>query len=574
MGKKNIMIARKSGVKKSDNAYLTQKKERTKTTSTPFDQILHLQRVIGNQVVQRLFKSGTLQAKVKIGKPNDKYEKEADRVADIVMRMPEPKILRQTEPEEEEEEPIQAKRNSSSTAIATPGIESSINSLRGGGQPLPESTRKYFKPRFGYDFSGVRVHADSKASETAKSINARAFTKGKNIVFGAGQYSPETSKGRRLLAHELTHVVQQKGKSSQEPQIQAQAIESRLRTRSTRRKLIRNPRTTDSQILVFIRSQKGLRYLRHILRELNVLVKIEGNNILANKSSYRKYHYCMMCKILFTQWTSNSVKRNIPRILKYESVSYKQQRQIKTISSLFIPSRSFSPIMHRIRRSLRPYKRSSFSYLQGRDMEATTGTTCIEMTNKSIQNLFGSVIIPNRSVFSGGRKAKGALTMAYLKRHGMAHTPKNFPATYVARRRRFQILKYSDINFSKSPGQWLKNTISRKQDGFYAVVVSLINDNHTAMIGILKRGSNIRMSWRDQIETIEVTKTELDNRVKYWCGYWFRQDVLNEYNKYNPPKYSYRQIINKSITERYERAVKSSVLKNIGLNKFAILIPK
>jgi hypothetical protein len=236
---------------------------------SPANHVTHLQRTIGNQAVQKLLKSGALQAKLEIGKPNDKYEKEADRVADIVMRMPEPKesritghesldkkedkniqlkpiaeqitplIQRQEEPEEEEEEPVQTKpiaegitpeiqkqeeepeeeeeeeepvrtkSNGISTTKVTPNIESSINSLRGGGQPLPKEVRNYFEPRFGYDFSGVRVHTDSKAAETAKAINAKAYTKEKNIVFGAGEYSPETNKGKNLLGHELTHVVQQ-----------------------------------------------------------------------------------------------------------------------------------------------------------------------------------------------------------------------------------------------------------------------------------------------------------------------------------------------------------------------------
>jgi Domain of unknown function (DUF4157) len=76
---------------------------------------------------------------------------------------------------------------------------------------LPESTRNYFETRFGYDFSGVRVNSDSRAAESARSINARAFTLGSNIVFGAGQYKPGSDSGNRLIAHELTHVVQQGG---------------------------------------------------------------------------------------------------------------------------------------------------------------------------------------------------------------------------------------------------------------------------------------------------------------------------------------------------------------------------
>jgi len=112
------------------------------------------------------------------------------------------------QPIEEEEEELQAKATSDGISEVNPDIESHIQNIRGGGQPLPESTRAFFEPRFGNDFSQVRVHADAKAAESAQAVNARAFTVGKDVIFGAGQYS-ETSAGQKLLAHELTHVVQQ-----------------------------------------------------------------------------------------------------------------------------------------------------------------------------------------------------------------------------------------------------------------------------------------------------------------------------------------------------------------------------
>jgi len=198
-----------------------------------------------------------IQPKLKIGQPNDKYEQEADRVADRVMRMPEPKqslvnsgsslenrvqrqstcpectekeeeetvqsksisdqitplVQRQEEPEEEEEEeeqePVQSKQTSNQTPHIAPGLQNQIQSMKGGGQPLAKAVRNYFEPRFGTGFSQVRVHTDSRAGETAKSINAKAFTRGKDVVFGSGHYSSGTVEGKRLLAHELAHVVQQ-----------------------------------------------------------------------------------------------------------------------------------------------------------------------------------------------------------------------------------------------------------------------------------------------------------------------------------------------------------------------------
>ena len=272
------------------------------------------QRSLGNQV---------LQAKLTIGAPNDKYEQEADRVADQVMRMPDgashqqtseypslsnmtisrlqrqpeeeeeeeeslqtkrvgapliqrqteeeeeeelaqPKLTnnsvaallqRQTEEEDEEEMPAQAKRvdnagthtlqrqaeeeeeetlqpthvgqttvqrqieeeeetlqsKASSTQVNPAGsnLSSQVQQLRGGGSELSPQAKGFFEPRFGRDFSAVRVHTGQRAADAASAAKARAFTVGRDIVFGAGQFQPQSERGKHLLAHELTHVVQQ-----------------------------------------------------------------------------------------------------------------------------------------------------------------------------------------------------------------------------------------------------------------------------------------------------------------------------------------------------------------------------
>ena len=104
MAERVQLTAKTSEAKRENSASTTRKIESPQSMSSPADQVLHLQRTIGNQAVQRLIKSGALQAKLKIGQPGDRYEQEADRVADAVMRMPEPGVQRQVEPEEEEEE--------------------------------------------------------------------------------------------------------------------------------------------------------------------------------------------------------------------------------------------------------------------------------------------------------------------------------------------------------------------------------------------------------------------------------------------------------------------------------------
>jgi len=215
-------VAAKKSKAKEFKTIQTQK-NRFNNHSSPFDQILFLQRTIGNQAVENLFKSGIIQAKLKIGKSNDIYEQEADRVAEQIVssswsivnnQVEEGEIQRQTEEEErkkeeEEEETLQLKKMQGNISEVTPDIESRIRTLRGSGQPLPKSIRAFFEPRFGYDFSYVRIHTDPEAAKLARALNAEAFTYGRDIYFGEGRYNPNTLTGKRLLAHELAHVVQQ-----------------------------------------------------------------------------------------------------------------------------------------------------------------------------------------------------------------------------------------------------------------------------------------------------------------------------------------------------------------------------
>jgi hypothetical protein len=110
-----------------------------------------------------------------------------------------------------EDQQLQPKGVDSAAPSLTTSVAANIHALKGGGSPLPETTRAFFEPRFGADFSQVRVHTDSRAEATTKSVNAKAFTIGRNVAFGTGQYSPHSHEGRQLLAHELTHVMQQSG---------------------------------------------------------------------------------------------------------------------------------------------------------------------------------------------------------------------------------------------------------------------------------------------------------------------------------------------------------------------------
>jgi Domain of unknown function (DUF4157) len=107
---------------------------------------------------------------------------------------------------------VQRKSNNSTEPAEVPPIVYEV--LRSPGQPLDVATRAFLEPRLGYDFSHVRVHTDAKAAESARAVNALAYTVGNNLVFGLGQYVPGIKTGKRLIAHELTHVVQQRGRQN------------------------------------------------------------------------------------------------------------------------------------------------------------------------------------------------------------------------------------------------------------------------------------------------------------------------------------------------------------------------
>ena len=210
-----------------------------------------------------------IQPKLTINAPNDIYEQEADAMAEKVMRMPDPSTndnlffkpsvsaiqrkcthceeeekqiqrkesknqitdTKQKTPalvpqvqrkcgacadeeihrmmaEEEEEESVQ--RKAADANEIDPNLESGLSNL-GGGQPLSASARSFFEPRFGQSFSDVRVHTGTDANRAARSINARAYTLGNNIAFASGEYDSGSASGRSLIAHELTHTLQQAG---------------------------------------------------------------------------------------------------------------------------------------------------------------------------------------------------------------------------------------------------------------------------------------------------------------------------------------------------------------------------
>jgi hypothetical protein len=169
-----------------------------------------LKEFLGNHAAQ-LFVA-RLQRKPSVS-ADDPLERQADVVADRVMRMSERDVVQRVckECDEEKKEQPQIQRAASAKSGAGLDVSGAVSATQRSGAALPADVRSFFEPRFGHDFSDVRVHADDEAARAARGTAARAYTIGRDIVFGAHEYAPGTDEGRRLLAHELTHVVQQEG---------------------------------------------------------------------------------------------------------------------------------------------------------------------------------------------------------------------------------------------------------------------------------------------------------------------------------------------------------------------------
>jgi hypothetical protein len=208
----------------------------------PFAQ---LQRAVGNQAFGHV-----LQTKLRVSEPGDAFEQEADRVAAQVVNSAAPasvtgrvgtgqvqRACKQCEEEEDERHSggaghdvtVQRKQAGTGNTGAGGATRAAQANVPGsGGEPISAAVRGYFEPRFGQDFSDVRVHADAGAAGSARSLGALAYTVGQNIVFGEGQYAPQTESGRKLLAHELAHTIQQGALTTSEPVVMRQGDPNRF----------------------------------------------------------------------------------------------------------------------------------------------------------------------------------------------------------------------------------------------------------------------------------------------------------------------------------------------------------
>ena len=187
--------------------------------------IFSAQATAGNDIyagnVQRL----PIKRNLSIGAVDDPMEYEADAMADTVMRMPEPNLIQRKcthcAEEEVQRKPlasfVQRKEKEDGNTISD-ATHNQVEATRGGGSAMPANTKTFMESRFGIDFSNVRIHSGGYASQLSNQLNAQAFTLNNDIYFNSGKFSPEFSEGKHLLAHELTHTIQQSGNARREIQ--------------------------------------------------------------------------------------------------------------------------------------------------------------------------------------------------------------------------------------------------------------------------------------------------------------------------------------------------------------------
>jgi hypothetical protein len=160
---------------------------------------------------------GAVQTKLAVGEPGDQYEQEADRIADQVLGAP-------AHPAVSGAPPRIQRFSGQSNGQADAAPASVDQALASPGAPLEPALRQDMEQRFGHDFARVRVHTDGRAAESARAVNALAYTVGRDIVFGEGQYAPKSQRGRELIVHELAHTIQQRGTTGFSPEINSEGV--------------------------------------------------------------------------------------------------------------------------------------------------------------------------------------------------------------------------------------------------------------------------------------------------------------------------------------------------------------
>ncbi|MBH8575833.1 DUF4157 domain-containing protein [Nostocaceae cyanobacterium CENA369] len=281
-----------------------------------------------------------LQMKLTIGQPGDKYEQEADKVAaDVVQQINAPQsvsVQPQKQPEEEElrKKPIVQRLSDEGEMGATPDLEASIQRTRGSGQPLAETIREPMEQAFGANFSGVKIHTGADSDRMNKSIQAKAFTTGQDVFFREGAYDPGSRGGQELIAHELTHVVQQTGSGKVQKSQERQLVNREIVSIGRAEKQIQ--RITDEEEVEF-QNKYGKMKWNLVKNALTRIAKIKENKDYdAYKEATNKDEFGKACEIAFKAESvlNNNAKADMANDIVVPQSYYHVTKSFNTISGL------------------------------------------------------------------------------------------------------------------------------------------------------------------------------------------------------------------------------------------------
>jgi hypothetical protein len=495
----------------------------------------------------------------------------------------------------------------------------SVRVRLGGGRRLDSRVRSRVESAFGTSFGDVHVHTDSTAGDLAAELGARAFTVGSDIAFGRGEYRPGTPVGDAVIAHELAHVVQQRGGGARGEQAEAgsgreMALEgdaersaggavislwslarertagvigrARPRLKSgvqlqSCRDRVDSKAWWDEKIVtsgagrLYVRPPSTLVRLQQLLRQVDVLIEAGEENVKKTPPGEKNWHYFTAAQVKTTQWTPKGIKQKVRELFP-------------VAAETFVWKKTSAHYLSKVKEMVAEYRQAhpnSFSILQGRSLARSEkwppgDPTCIATLNRGLQELYGSRTLQTAQL---GDTVQDSTKQ--LEKRGMVAAKKNFPATYTGSEKRFRILdEDKDLGLSGA-GQWVLETVkATKEDGVHVFVVNVVNGYHSASIVARKEGPKVVMAWKDQLGggahgTAEVSAAGIDKKLRRFCRWRYRKWVRDKYNQMYGTSYASVDNIPTATPDdvakltKAEQAAKSSVMKDISVNTLAKVKP-
>jgi len=485
---------------------------------------------------QGLKKLVNIQAKLKIGVSGDRHEDEADRVAEQILNPSKPEIEVKGERRTiKQESYLQTKKDVklSKQSGSINGLDShdksisdlgnQIQGMEGSGQALNSKVLHFFESRFGQDFRQVRVHTDPRSADTAKTLNARAYTSGNNVVFGAGEYRPDTSSGKRLLAHELTHVVQQRQGGGKKDLIQrregpATPYPAGVKYLAELRKSLTIKGTSRARkIATKIVNPYWVKGYPHFILSitLKALIIEELLNYLNQKKSLpANYEEAITLLIegmseaeldlIFTGVIKKQIEKTFGKARKTRITAHEKSvaGSVKPSLETFDPDklielrdRFFSnaqkPKKPEKTKPAKKWRKVCIDILERELSKVYSGDKAKKPVDKAIKSA-GSKITVNKEVLGahsivnlGHRLTQGKIVVA------------NFTTDY-GRVKDKEKIKIPAANMNKSAWKWVKKSVG-KQNGWHLFIMSILNGFHSVSLFVEKRpGKEILLYLADQ----------------------------------------------------------------------------